>query len=425
MATTDAQLSATNWSGTIEYRSVRRVRPGSIEELRRVLAEAPAVKVTGSGHSFNRVADSENGWQLDLSGLAQPPVLGSDGRTVEVSGGMTYGALVPFLGQHGVALANLASLPHITVAGSVATGTHGSGARQPALANSVRAVQLMTADGELQWFDRSDPRFPALVVSLGALGVVTRLRLSVEPQFQVRQDTFVGLSWAQLTASLGPILQSAYSVSVFGRWVGDGPDHVLLKSRMDEVRDVPTVPGAERIGDTRHPSWFSGELSEKVTEQGGTPGLWSDRLPHFRMGFTPSSGAEIQSEFFVPFQHGAAAVDALLHIGERIAPALIVSEIRTVAADEQWLSPTSGRDSVGFHFTWRPDTPAASAAVDAVQEALAPFDPRTHWGKLFTYAGRLDAAYPRLDDFEVVRRELDPSGMFLNDFLRRHVLPAG
>ncbi|MBO1754685.1 FAD-binding protein [Allobranchiibius sp. CTAmp26] len=420
MATTDAQLN-TNWSGTIAYRAGRRVRPTSVEELRSVLREAPSVKVTGSGHSFNYVADSENGWQIDLSGLVEPPVVSADHSTVEVSGGTTYGALVPFLAQEGLALANLASLPHITVAGSVATGTHGSGARQPGLAASVQAVQLMTADGDLRWFDRSDPRFPALVVSLGALGVVTRLRLSIEPEFEVRQDTFVGLTWAQLTAELGTILESAYSVSVFGRWVGPGPDHIVLKSRTDQRSDAPVLPGAEWIADTKHPSWASGEPSEKVTEQGGAPGLWSDRLPHFRMGFTPSSGEEIQSEFFVPAAHGAAAAEALLQIGERIAPMIIVSEIRAVAADGQWLSPTYDRDSVVFHFTWRPDTAATSEAADLVQQALAPFDPRPHWGKLFTYAGRLDAAYPRLDDFEAVRRELDPSGAFLNDFLRRHV----
>ena len=397
------------------------MRPDSIEQLRQVLNEAPAAKVTGSGHSFNHVADSEDGWLLDLSGLVVPPVVSADRGTVEVSGGMTYGALVPFLAREGLALANLASLPHITVAGSVATGTHGSGARQPGLASSVQAVQLMTADGELRWHDRSDPRFPALVVSLGALGVVMRLRLSIEPQFQVRQDTFVGLTWAELTAGLGTILGSAYSVSVFGRWVGPGPDHVVLKSRVDELRGTPTVPGAEWISDTRHPSWVSGEPSEKVTEQGGVPGLWSDRLPHFRMGFTPSSGAEIQSEFFVPAAQGAAAANALLTVGERIAPVIIVSEIRAVAGDGQWLSPSYDRDSVLFHFTWRPDTAAASAAVDEVQRVLAPFDPRPHWGKLFTYTGRLDAAYPRLDDFDAVRRELDPSGTFLNEFVRRHV----
>ncbi|NYJ74630.1 FAD-binding protein [Allobranchiibius huperziae] len=424
MATTDAQLRATNWSGTIDYRSGRRIRPASIEELRRVLREAPAAKVTGSGHSFNHVADSEQGWQLDLSGLVEPPVVSDDRSTVEVSGGMTYGALVPYLAQAGLALANLASLPHITIAGSVATGTHGSGVRRPGLASAVQAVQLLSADGEVRWFDRSDPRFAALVVSLGALGVVTRLRLSVEPAYQVRQDTFVGLTWSQLTAGLGAILESAYSVSVFGRWIGAGPDHIVLKSRLDEVTGTPAVPGAEWIKDTRHPSWGSGETNEKVTEQGGVPGLWSDRLPHFRMGFTPSSGAEIQSEFFVPAAQGAAAADALLQIGERIAPVTIVSEIRAVAADAQWLAPTYDRDSVVFHFTWRPDTAAASAAVDLVQQALAPFDPRPHWGKLFTYPGRLDAAYPRLDDFDAVRRELDPAGRFLNDFLRRHVVPA-
>lgn len=415
----------TTWSGTYAFHANERVRPTSTEQLCRLVREAPRVKVLGSGHSFNGIADSEGGLQLDLSGLVEPPVISTDRMSVRVSGAMTYGALVPFLVDAGLALANLASLPHITIAGSVSTGTHGSGVHQPGLPEAVLAVQLLTSDGALQWYDRSDPQFDAMVVSLGALGILTRLRLAVEPAYEVRQDAFQGMRWEQLVDGLSATMMSAYSVSVFSRWVGDGPDHILLKSRVDECAGEPRLPHAHRLSETLHPAWVNGESNPKVTEQGGLPGLWSDRLPHFKMGFIPSSGREIQSEFFLPCADGSAAVEAMLSIGARICPALIISEIRAVAPDRQWLSPAHDRDSIAIHLTWRPDTAAALAAVEIVEIALAGFDIRPHWGKVFTHPGRLDTAYPRLDDFESLRRTLDPADSFLNDFITRHVSAAG
>lgn len=414
----------TNWSGTYPFRAAGRVRPTSLTELTRMVTNAPAVKVLGSGHSFNGIADSEDGIQVDLSALIDPPVISADRRWVEVAGAMTYGALVPFLLDADLALANLASLPHITIAGSVATGTHGSGVDQPGLSQSVLAIELLHADGTLRWYDRTDPSFDAMVVSLGALGIVTRLRLQVIPTFQIRQDAFRGIMWGQLFDNLDVVLQSAYSVSIFSRWTGQGPDHILCKSRVDDGCTPPQLRHARRIDKTLHPAWANGASNENVTEQAGIPGLWSDRLPHFKMGFTPSSGQEIQSEFFVAREHGPAAAEAILRVGPRVSPALIISEIRAVGPDSQWLSPASGRHSVAFHLTWAPDTAAVLAAVDVVQEALAAFDPRPHWAKVFSYQGGLQAQYPQLRDFDALRRRLDPTDKFGNDFIHRHVADA-
>lgn len=411
----------TNWSGTYDYRAVRRVQPATVEELQQLVADAPQAKVAGSGHSFNGIADSESGWQLDLSGLIAPPEVDDTTGTVTVSGGMQYGELVPALAASGRALPNLASLPHITIAGSVATGTHGSGVGQPGLASAVRAVELLTADGRLRWIDDSDERFGGVVVSLGALGVVTRLRLATVPEYAVRQDAFVGLSWRDLAARIDEVLAAAYSVSVFGRWVGPGPDHVIVKSIADDRAGQPELPGARWVADTLHPLQAAGATPDAVTEQGGVPGPWADRLPHFRLGFTPSAGAEVQSEFFVAAADAGRAVEALLGVGERIAPHLLVGEIRAVAAESAWLSPAHRRDSVAFHFTWKPELSAVHQAVGLVQEALADLAPRPHWGKVFTYPGRLDFAYDRLDDFDDLRRSLDPAGKFGNDFVDRHV----
>lgn len=414
----------TNWSGTYDYRAARRERPGTVAELRQLVTDAPAVKVAGSGHSFNGIADSESGWQLDLSGLIAPPEIDSQTGTVTVSGGMKYGELVPALVASGRGLANLASLPHITIAGSVATGTHGSGAGQPGLASAVQAIELLTADGALRWIDTTDHHFDGAVVSLGALGVVTRLRLSTVPDYSVRQDAFLGMSWGELIARVNDVLAASYSVSVFGRWIGAGPDHIIVKSVVDGTDSRPALSGTSWTPDTLHPLQAAGATPDAVTEQGGVVGSWADRLPHFRLGFTPSAGAEIQSEFFVAAEDAGRGIEALLDVGEAIAPYLLVSEIRAVAAESQWLSPAHGRDSVVFHFTWKPDVEAVHRAVAVVEQALADLAPRPHWGKEFTYPGRLDFAYDRLDDFDDLRRLLDPRGKFRNDFVDRHVARA-
>jgi len=412
----------TNWSGTYEFRAARRVRPTTEAQLQQVVTEAPAVKVAGSGHSFNSIADSENGWQVDLSGLIRTPVVDAGSGIVTVSGGMKYGELVPALAAAGRALPNLASLPHITIAGSIATGTHGSGSDQGGLATSVEAVELLTADGRLRWIDRTDRFFDGVVVSLGALGIVTRVRLATVPHYEVRQDAFVGMSWGELVSRTDEVLDAAYSVSVFGRWVGAGPDHVVVKSRVAEGgAGQPALTGSRWTPDTLHPLQAAGATPEAVTDQGGIPGPWADRLPHFRLGFTPSAGAEIQSEFFVAREDAGRGIEALLSVAEGIAPHLLVSEIRAIAADRLWLSPAHRRDSVAFHFTWKPDVTAVRTAVGIVEQVLAPLAPRPHWGKVFTYPGRLDFAYERLDDFDELRRMLDPHGKFRNDFVTRHV----
>jgi alditol oxidase len=416
----------TNWSGTYDYRATRRERPDSVDELQQLVADAPAVKIAGSGHSFNGIADSESGWRIDVSGLISAPEVDAETGTVTVSGGMKYGELVPALAVSGRALANLASLPHITVAGSVATGTHGSGAGQPGLASAVQAVELLTADGELRWIDRTERHFDGVVVSLGALGVVTRLRLSTVPHYEVRQDAFLGMSWGELIARVNDVLAASYSVSVFGRWTGAGPDHIILKSVVHGADDGigPSLTGTSRTPDTLHPLQAAGATPDAVTEQGGVAGSWADRLPHFRLGFTPSAGAEIQSEFFVAAANAGRGIEALLAVGDAIAPHLLVSEIRAISAESQWLSPAHGRDSVAFHFTWKPDVEAGHRAIAIVEQALADLEPRPHWGKAFTYPGRLDFAYERLDDFDDLRRWLDPHGKFRNEFINRHVARA-
>jgi xylitol oxidase len=163
--------------------------------------------------------------------------------------------------------------------------------------------------------------------------------------------------------------------------------------------------------------------AESCTPQLGVVGPWHERLPHFRMEFTPSAGDELQTDYLVPRAHAWDALVAIAALRERVAPLLQVAEVRSVAADELWMSPGSGRPCVSFHFTWRPDWPAVRALLPAIEERLDPLGARPHWGKLFTVpASRLRALYPRRDAFVALARSLDPRGRFRNAFLDAYVL---
>ncbi|WP_369250015.1 FAD-binding protein [Streptomyces sp. R41] len=403
----------TNWAGNITYTAKELHRPHSLDALRALVAESSRVRVLGSGHSFNEIAEpGADGVLLSLTGL--PPAVDVDttARTVRVSGGVRYAELARRVHEHGFALHNMASLPHISVAGSVATGTHGSGVTNGSLASAVREVELVTADGSTVTIGRGDERFDGAVTSLGALGVVTALTLDLEPDFEVSQHVFTELPLAGL--DFETVAATAYSVSLFTDWGRPGFRHVWLKRRTDQP--LPDFPWAAPATEAMHP--VPGMSARNCTEQLGVPGPWHERLPHFRAEFTPSSGAELQSEYLLPRSDALAALHALDAIRGTIAPVLQICEVRTVAADRQWLSPAYGRDTVALHFTWVEDTEAVLPVVRRVEEALEPFDPRPHWGKVFTVPSAvLRERYPRLGEFRALVDSLDPAGTFTNTFV--------
>ncbi|GAB3363597.1 FAD-binding protein [Amycolatopsis echigonensis] len=407
-----------NWAGNLTYGAREIVAPRTLAEAQELVAHATRVKALGSRHSFNTVADSPDGLQLDLSAVNRTPEIGA--AKVAIGGATRYGDVVAQLHEAGYALANLASLPHISVAGSVATGTHGSGQRLPGLAAAVSAVELLTADGSLRTFSRTDAEFPGVVVNVGALGVLTRLTLDLEPTFSARQDVFDALPWSAALAHFDEIQAAGYSVSLFTNWARDVVDQVLLKNRVPaEIPDA--LFGALPADGPRHPAHAAGISAENTTVQGGVPGPWYARLPHFRLDFAPSVGAELQSEYFVPRAHAAAAFEALRSIGNRIAPLLVVSEIRTVAGDEHWLSPAYDGDRVAIHFTWQQRQPEVEAVLPLIEEKLAPFGVRAHWGKLF-HGAVLNLDHQGVRQFRELAAELDPAGKFRNPFLERHLL---
>ncbi|MBK3645219.1 D-arabinono-1,4-lactone oxidase [Streptomyces sp. MBT33] len=406
--------TVTNWAGNITYTAKELHRPHSLDALGALVAGSPKVRVLGSGHSFNEIAEpGAEGVLLSIAAL--PPVIDVDtaARTVRVSGGVRYAELARAVDAHGLALPNMASLPHISVAGSVATGTHGSGVGNGSLASAVREVELVTADGSTVTVGRGDERFDGAVTSLGALGVVTALTLDLEPSYEVEQHVFTELPLNGL--DFEKVAAAAYSVSLFTDWREPGFRQVWLKRRTDQP--LPGFPWAAPATEKLHP--VPGMPAVNCTEQFGVPGPWHERLPHFRAEFVPSSGAELQSEYLLPRQYALDALHALDAIRGTVAPVLQTCEVRTVAADTQWLSPAYGRDTVALHFTWFEDTAAVLPVVRRVEEALDGFDARPHWGKVFAVpAAVLRGRYPRLGDFRALARELDPAGKFSNAFVR-------
>jgi xylitol oxidase len=404
-------MDATNWAGNYTYRASRLERPRTLDEVRELVASAERVRIVGSRHSFTGIGDSA--LLISLAGLAPDVAVDHTAGTATFSAGMTYAELARALEREGVALQNLASLPHISVGGSIATATHGSGDGNGNLATQVAGLELVTSSGDVIHAARGDADFGGLVVGLGALGAVTRVTLDVEPEYEVRQHVFEGLSWDALLEHFGAVTASAYSVSVFSRW-GDAPEMVWLKSRDgDEPRSE--LLGARPATVERHP--IIGLDAVRATPQLGVPGPWYDRLPHFRIEFTPSNGEEIQSEYFVAREHAAPAIRAMLEIGDAIRPALQVCEIRTMAADELWLSPQYRQDTIGLHFTWIRDQAAVERALARVEAALAPFAARPHWGKVFL--AQPGPHYERLGGFAALAERLDPRGAFRNDWLER------
>jgi len=413
-------VTETNWAGTHAYRAAALHRPASVEELQEIVAAAPQVRVLGSRHSFTDIADAAE--LVSLDGLPAEVVFDHAAGTVTVAAALRYGEVAEALGVAGLALHNLASLPHISVAGAVATATHGSGDRSGTLATAVAALELVTSGGEIVRAARGDPDFEGMVVGLGALGAVARITLDAEPAYAIRQRVFEGLRWEALFAHFDAVFGAGDSVSVFTRW-GETTDQVWVKSRVgDGPEDVRgELFGAVAATVDRHP--ILGLDAVNCTPQRGMPGAWSERLPHFRMGFTPSAGEEIQSEYLVARSDAIAAIEAVRGVAEVVRPMLLVSEIRTVAADRLWMSGAHDRDTVAVHFTWRREPAAVRRALVALERALEPFGARPHWGKLFlAEAASVAPLYARVRDFSALAERLDPRGAFRNAWLERHVL---
>jgi xylitol oxidase len=401
-------VAVENWAGTVRYTPSEVWMPASIAHAQELVAVTPRVRALGTGHSFTAIADAPR--LISLRGLASAKFeLDESARTVTVPAASTYGAVAAFLHEHGWALRNLGSLPHITVAGACATGTHGSGDGNPVLADDVRAIELIRADGEIEWVDAASADFAGSVIALGTLGIVTRVRLRIEPTYDITQLVYTDLAWSGALERLDEIMASAYSVSLLGRWGGPELSTLWLKVRGDAAEPPATMFGAQlRVVESTAPD------DPHVTPIGSC-GPWSTRLAHFRADGVPSVGGdEIQTEYFVARDRARDALAAVRGLAESIDPLLHASELRTVAADELWLSPAYRRDSLAIAFTWKKRAAEIARVLPLIEGVLAPFEPRGHWGKLAGEGFDPTANLPEAVRFAVLRDRIDPTGKFGN-----------
>ncbi len=401
-----------NWSGTYEYRAASVEAPTSIAEVQQLVARSPRIRALGTRHSFNDVADTE-GVLVTTTEIPEDFAIDEERRVLTVGAGTRYAAVATYLTEQGWALHNMGSLPHISVAGAISTGTHGSGDLNGNLSTAVRGLQLVGPDGELRWIRHGDDDFAGSVVALGLLGVVVRVELAIEPTYLVRQDVYRGLAWSTLLANVPAVTGAGYSVSIFTDWVTDPIQQVWVKRRLAHADE----PVADELSGAVRDASNSALIVEGVgdnTTQLGVAGAWSAHLPHFRIDSTPSNGDEIQTEYFIDRADAPAALAAVRELGADIAPHLLVTELRTMAADDLWISPATGRESLAIHFTFKNDQAAVEALCPRIEAALEPFAPRPHWGKVNTMPKAVVASrYPRFGDFRALVERTDPARKFV------------
>jgi len=408
-----------NWAGNVEYRAERVYHPESVEQVQEVVRRSRKLRALGSRHSFSRIADS-TGTLVSLRRMNRVVSLDPAAGTVTIEAGATYGDLSSYLHASGFALHNLPSTPGISIAGACSTGTHGSGSASGNVATPVAAIEFVDAAGEVVTLSRDDGEaFRGAVVGLGALGIITKLTLDVQPAFDVAQVVYLDLPMSALEDGFDEIMASGYSVSLFTDWTRNNIRQVWIKRRVGRAgwsAAAADFHGARPATGDVHP--VDGQPADRCTRQMGVRGPWHERLPHFGTGQTPSVGSELHSEYFMPVEHAWAAIVAIGELREHIAPHLFISEIRTVAADDLWMSPCYQRACVAIHMTWKPEWASVAALLPLIEQKLAPFEPVPHWAKLFTIPPAvLRSRYAKLADFDESIRRYDPHGKFRNEFL--------
>ena len=404
-----------NWSKNVDFNDRAFLQPESLAELQELVRSNQKIRARGTAHCFNEIANTSS-YSINLAKMPKIIEVSAATNSVTVSSGLTYGELAPELHSQGWALNNLASLPHISIAGSISTGTHGSGIKNQNLANQVLSLEIVTAEGELRHIDRANPAFNALVVGLGLGGIVYQYELKIEPTFEIRQVIYPEIPLDVLQRNFDQIMGTAYSVSYFTDWSSTQVGNLWCKFR--DTEEIPeSVGGSAKADKKYHPIPSVDPVA--CTDQLGAPGDWHQRLSHFKLEFTPSVGEEIQTEFFVDRKDAAAAIESVSKLGEEITPLLWITELRTLAADDLWLSGAYQRDTLAIHFTWKKDL-AIYPVIEKVEAALRPFNYRPHWGKVFTADGKyLISVYPKMSEFKALIEALVPGSKFENTFTRR------
>ncbi len=412
-----------NWSGHTAFSSARFHQPKTLSEIQEIVRHSAKVRVIGSRHCFNDIADT-TGTLLWLGDMDSTAVIDRDRRTATVNAGITYENLCPQLEHAGLALPNLASLKHITVIGACATATHGSGNSLRNLSCAISKLEMVTGNGDVIELsrERDGETFRGAVVALGALGIVTRVTLDLEPTYSLQQDNYEKLPFTEVFAHFEEISTAGYSVSLFPTWKYDWVDTVWVKRRVPTLTPVPAP--TRLFGAALHSSNPSGELpADRTLTPFAKPGVWHERLPHYALHRPYGLGNELQSEYFVAREHAIPAIQAILALRSVLTPVLGLSEIRTIRGDDLWLSNAFGQDTVGIHFNWLKNAEGVLQVLPVLEQALSPFQARPHLGKLFAMSGaQLKAVYPRWNDFRALLEKFDPAGKFRNAFIERYFL---
>lgn len=422
----DDAIPRTNWSGNYHYSANKVFQPASVSEVQDTVRSVTSVRALGTRHSFNGIADSTVA-QISTLKL-KDVVIHPETRTAAVGAGIRYGDLAVILDARGFALHNMASLPHISVGGACSTATHGSGIANGNLATAVTALEFVTPDGAVHTLSREKDgyRFAGAVVALGSLGIVTHLTLALQPRYDMTQVVYQNLPFSELEHHLADIMRAGYSVSLFTDWQHSRAGELWIKRRVDQggaSTPPPLFYNATLATRKLHP--ILDHPAEACTDQLNIVGPWYERLPHFKLNFTPSSGQELQTEFFVPFEHGYEAIRAVEALRDKITPHLYITELRAIAADDLWMSMAYQRPSLAIHFTWKLEPEAVLNVVPQIEAALAPFRPRPHWAKVFTMkTAQIEPLYPRIKDFRALTHEFDPRGIFRNQYIHDHVDPS-
>jgi len=416
------EAPGTNWAGNVKYEG-ELFHPSSLGEIQNLIRGASGVKVVGGRHSFSAVANTRpEGTLLSLDSFKTISNVDRARLTVDVGAGVKYSDLCPVIARQGFTVENTASVLPINVVGASATGTHGSGTQS--LAAQITGLQFVNGKGELVRLSQKDGNdFSLTVVGLGGFGVVTGVTMKVVPNFEMRQRVWEEMPFDQFLKHFDKIMKAGYSVSAFTTWRGDTVSEVWVKRR---ATDGDSAPGSEWYGAKpaprdRHPI-VTMDPTPCTPQMGVVRQAW-EILPHFRPDKPPSSrGHERHSEYSVPEKDAVAAMRALHAVGDKIGRALQISEIRTVKEDNLALSVAYRRPSVLLHFTWTENDADVTKAIPVVEEALRPFQPRPHWGKMSHLRGaELRENFPKLDDFRKFCEKHDPAGRFRNSFLDKSV----
>ncbi|HZY82019.1 MAG TPA: FAD-binding protein [Cyclobacteriaceae bacterium] len=406
-----------NWAGNIDYSSENLHEPATVEELREIILKEKKIRPQGTSHSFNGIDNSTAGF-VRLLKMNQVVSLDETNMTVTVQAGMRYGDLARYLEPKGYALHNLASLPHISIGGAIATATHGSGVNNGSLTTAVQSMKVMNAAGELT-------EIPA-TVHLGSLGVVTEVTLKIQPTFQLRQWVFQYLPMSSLKDHFEEIMGSGYSVSLFFDWASENINQVWVKKKVtpEDPGDAPKdFFGAKVAPKDLHP--IETIPAVNCTPQMGVAGPWHERLPHFKMDFTPSAGEELQAEYFVPKANGYAAIEAVYALRDKVSPLIQITEVRSIAADNIPMSPFRNQDSIAIHFTWKKNWEGVRAVLPLIEAALEQYNVKPHWGKLFTLKPSvLQSKYEELPEFKAIMKQGDPDGKFRNEFIDKNLFAS-